>query len=86
MNINHPAGDPGGDHEERTDKMNRIETLLKRIEAATGESYEVMKFGRGDWSLYRCVNDDCLEFIVNTLGAAPMIEVLEAMLAAADNR
>ena len=59
--------------------MKRINTLIKRIEAATGERYEVTKYGRGDWSLYR-IGDGNAEYIINTMGAAEMVEVLKAMI------
>ena len=61
--------------------MKRINALIKRIEAATGERYEVTKYGRGDWSLYR-IDDGNAEFVTNTMGAAEMVEVLKAMRAA----
>lgn len=61
--------------------MKRINALIRRIEAATGERYEVTQYGRGDWSLYR-IADGNAEFVANTMGAAEMVEVLMAISAA----
>ena len=54
--------------------MRRIEELLEHLNALAG-GYEVTRWGRGDWSLYR---DGVL--VANTLSAAAMQSCIRAII------
>lgn len=59
--------------------MNRIETALETLNALE-PGYEVTKWGRGDYSLYR---DGVL--VLNTLSAAIMLRTIRDMIRDAAN-
>lgn len=56
--------------------MNRIDRLIRKLNAATGDCYEVWKHGRGDWSLYR--NG---EYETNAMSADAMADYIAIQIA-----